>query len=128
MTPGHDAASRLFERLEQFGTADLLVAFRFQFGDDEFSLIVPQKRPVRVSGQESVSKKCLMSPGSGVGFPLAITRPGVEAAQFAETANAVDLAILEHGRPQHSMQAVVHDFSARAAAVPHQFRALRPDL
>src|SRR5204863_2535517 len=46
VAPGHNPAPGFFQWLKQLGPADLMVAVRPEFRDNQFALVVPKKCPV----------------------------------------------------------------------------------
>src|SRR5437899_1187041 len=106
MTPGDNASAGILQRVEQFGSADLLVTPGLKFGENQFPLIIPKEHAILVCGDKGIAKKGLFTASSGVGFPFPIARFSIQAAQFAKTANAINKSIFQQWSAEHGVQAV----------------------
>src|SRR5438477_11652623 len=77
-------------------SADFLVTFRAQPGDDQIALFVEEEKPVAVFHDEGIGPADRFA-GSGCleGFPNAFSSSCFQAAQLAVTANAINIIVLE---------------------------------
>src|SRR5260370_16721009 len=75
-------------------------------GDDQIAVLVEEKKAIAVRDQESIGPALLAGAGSCLKrLPEAIARGCLQAAQLAIAAHAIDIIVLEIGRPAHAVQA-----------------------
>src|SRR5262245_32111203 len=98
MAPDDFTSARTLSGVEQFGSADLLVAFGRKRREDQFALVVPEEETPFVFDEEGIGERAFVRRRDNIRFPQAIAGRSAKAAQFSGAADAVDVTILPHGR------------------------------
>src|ERR1017187_7686397 len=121
MRPDHRTAGIAIGRFNDVRPADLLVALGSEPGDDQITLFIEQEKTVLILDNEGVGPARFLAVGGGgaEGFPKPLSAGGLEAAQLAVAANAVDISVLQERRAQGAVQSVGILF-AHALALPNQ--------
>src|SRR5262249_41595519 len=96
MGPDDVASAREQRRLEHVGTVPLLVTFGREPGDDKVANVIVQKGTVALRHDKRRGAERLALGGEML--PETLAGHEVEAAELAEVADAVDVAVLEDGR------------------------------
>src|SRR6476619_582596 len=120
MRPVHGAQRPAVARLgcgfDQSRSTDFLVAARAEAGDDEIAPVVVDEKAIAVTHDVTLRPARLLDRDS-LRLPDTLTGICIEAAQLAETAQAIEVVPLNHRRADHRMQSVGLDFAV-ALALP----------
>ena len=106
---------------DELRPADFVVARRTQAGDDEFSAVVVDQHAAAVAHHVAGRPPAPLD-RRRLGLPEALAGRGVQAAELAVAADAVDVAAVDDRRGQHRVQAVGADLAV-AASLPRDARA-----
>jgi len=115
VAPENVATAGIFRWLEQFGAADEVEAVWRQASEEEFTLIVPDPISVLVFNDEGGGEEASLIAEDLEAFPVAIAGGEVEAAEFAEGADAVEAIAADH-RGAHDGGEAFGDFGLSGAA------------
>src|SRR5262245_28852285 len=105
---------------DQLGTADLLIALRRQFSDDQLTPIVIYQKPVAIPPHDKPAGPSSFLPANLHSFPDTLAGFQVETSELPVAADAINVTSNDYRGVDHRMQTVGIDLTL-ALTLPDHF-------